>query len=91
MHNQRDRNTASSQASEILFDSGLLNRYNLDLTTVTYTQWLSFQEQYEFLHHSLVHTLTLACAQIPADTFPQYMATTSAAEFAQQFKASPNI
>jgi len=48
----------------------------------------SFQEQYEFLHHALVHTLTLACAQIPADTFPQYMAKTSAAEFAQQFKAS---
>jgi len=48
----------------------------------------SFQEQYEFLHQALVHTLTLACAKIPADTFPQYMATTSAAEFAQQFKAS---
>jgi len=47
-----------------------------------------FQEQYEFLHHALVHTLTLACAQIPADTFPQYMVTSSAAEFAQQFKAS---
>jgi len=47
-----------------------------------------FQEQYEFLHHALVHTLTLACAQIPADTFSQYMASASAAEFAQQFKAS---
>jgi len=51
----------------------------------------SLQEQYEFLHHALVHTLTLACAQIPADTFPQYMIKTSAAEFAQQFKASPNF
>jgi len=51
----------------------------------------SLQEQYEFLHHALVHTLTLACAQIAADTYPQYMATTTAAEFVQQFKASPNI
>ena len=51
----------------------------------------SLQEQYEFLHHALVHTLTLARAQIPADTYPQYMVTTSAAEFAQQFKASPNF
>jgi len=48
----------------------------------------SFQEQYKFLHHALVHTLTLSCDQIPADTFPQYVATTSAAEFAEQFKAS---
>jgi len=44
------------------------------------------QEQYRYLHHALVHTLTLPWEPVKVDNFPQYIQQNKGAKLHEQFK-----
>ena len=44
------------------------------------------KEQYRYLHHALVHTLTLPWEPVKIDNFPQYMEQNKGANLREQFK-----
>jgi len=48
--------------------------------------WHMLKEQYRYLHHALVHTLTLPWEPVKIDNFPQYMKQNKGTNLREQFK-----
>ena len=51
-----------------------------------YWWFICAQDQYRYLHHALVHTLTLPWEPVKVDNFPQYMQQNNGAYLQKQFK-----